>query len=222
MLLFSGVVHGECVVLLHGLLRTHNSMEKIAEYLRNENYQVVNLGYPSRDHPIEKLADVAIKPAIEKCNSDKKINFVTHSLGGILVRQYLNENELDDLKRVVMLAPPNQGSEVVDKIADIPGFYLINGDAGLQLGTQKNSIPLALGPADFDLGVIAGSRSINVIFSFLIPGPDDGAVAIERTKLSGMNDHIVMPVTHPFMMTNEQVIKQVIYYLKHGSFIKES
>ena len=214
------LAHAECVILLHGLARTQGSMEKIAEHLRKENYQVVNLGYPSRHHAIEKLADMAIKPALKECQEHSKINFVTHSLGGILVRQYLSRYEINDLHRVVMLGPPNQGSEVVDKMADVPGFHLINGDAGLQLGTQENSVPITLGPAEFDLGVVAGTSSINLILSLIIPGQDDGKVSVERTKLDGMNDHVVMDVTHSFMMRNKHVIQQTLHYLKHGHFVK--
>ena len=213
-------VYAECVILLHGLARTNGSMEKMAEHLTDEGYHVVNLGYPSRHHAIEMLSDMAITPALKKCGDKEKINFVTHSLGGILVRQYLAKQEINNLHRVVMLGPPNQGSEVVDKLAGVPGFYWINGDAGMQLGTDANSKPIALGNADFDLGVIAGSSSINLILSYLIPGTDDGKVSVERTKLEGMNDHIVMPVTHPFMMKNKQVIKQVVNYLRYGKFMR--
>ncbi len=215
------VVHAECVILLHGLARTDSSMAKMADYLREQNYQVVNVDYPSRHHPLEELAGMAIEPAITECSSEVRINFVTHSLGGILVRWYLWKHEIPNLHRVVMLGPPNQGAEVVDKLANVPGFHFINGDVGLQLGTTKNSMPKIIGAADFDVGIIAGSSSINFIFSYLIPGPDDGTVSVESTKLIGMNDHIVMPVTHPFMMRNTQVIKQVIHYLQHGSFIND-
>lgn len=215
------VVHAECVILLHGLARTNSSMEKMADYLREQNYQVVNVDYPSRHHALEVLAGLAIEPAISECRSETRINFVTHSLGGILVRWYLWKHEIPNLHRVVMLGPPNQGSEVVDKLVNVPGFHFINGDVGLQLGTARDSMPNTIGAAGFDVGIIAGSSSINLLFSYLIPGPDDGTVSVESTKLIGMNDHIVMPVTHPFMMRNTQVIKQVTYYLQHGSFIKQ-
>ena len=220
-LLMSHIAQAECVILLHGLARTHGSMEKIAEHLRNDHYHVVNLGYPSRHHAIEELAHMAIMPALKECQAHEKINFVTHSLGGILVRQFLSQHNISNLHRVVMLGPPNQGSEVVDKMANVPGFHFINGDAGLQLGTQENSVPVALGSADFDVGVIAGTSSINLILSLIIPGQDDGKVSVERTKLEGMNDHIVMDVTHSFMMRNKRVIRQVIHYLKNGSFMRE-
>lgn len=212
-------VQAECVILLHGLARNAGSMDKLAEQLTQHKYQVVNLGYPSRKHDIETLSMLAIDPALEQCDVDKKINFVTHSLGGILVRYYLSLHEIQNLHRVVMLGPPNQGSEVVDKLADVPGFYWINGDAGMQLGTDDGSVPSNLGEADFDVGIIAGTSSINLILSMLIPGVDDGKVAVERTKLNGMRDHIVMSVSHSFMMKNKQVIQQVLHYLKRGEFI---
>ena len=196
-------------------------MKKLERRLIEENFFTVNLGYPSREFPIEILADKAIKPALEKCPQESGVNFVTHSLGGILVRQYLSKHEIPNLKRVVMLGPPNKGSEVVDKLSKIPGFHFINGDAGLQLGTGELSVPNNLGEANFDLGIIAGTKSINWILSLLIPNTDDGKISIERTKVDGMNDHLAMPVTHPFMMKNSSVIHQVIYYLQKGRFERE-
>ena len=213
--------HAACAVLLHGLARSDSSMEKLAESLRQENFQTVNVDYPSRDYPIEILSEATIAPALEQCSEDKGINFVTHSLGGILVRHYLSNHEIPNLERVVMLGPPNQGSEVVDKMKNFPGFHFINGDAGMQLGTGELSIPNQLGKAEFDVGIVAGTKSINWILSWIIPSTDDGKVSVERTKLEGMNDHIEMKVTHPFMMKNDEVIAQVVHYLKNGTFKRQ-
>lgn len=207
-----------CVILLHGLARSDQSMAVLETRLGESGYRAVNLGYPSREHAIDVLAEKAISPALEACREEAEVNFVTHSLGGILVRQYLASNTIPNLNRVVMLGPPNQGSEVVDKLGSVPGFHFMNGDAGLQLGTGELSIPNRLGPANFDVGIIAGNKSVNLILSTLIPGDDDGKVSIERTKLDGMNDHIEMSTTHTFMMRNQSVIEQVIYYLENGRF----
>ncbi len=120
-----------------------------------------------------------------------------------------------------MLGPPNKGSEVVDKMGNVPGFDFINGKAGMQLVTDSSSVPNTLGEAEFDVGIIAGTRSVNLILSYLIPGQDDGKVSVESTKLKGMSDHTVMPVTHTFMMNNKKVIAQTLHYLKNGKFKKE-
>lgn len=212
----------ECVILLHGLARTDRSMTKLAGALRAAGYRAVNHGYPSTQHAIEKLAPEAIETALLRCPEQAKINFVTHSMGGILVRQYLSQRPLQNLGRVVMLGPPNQGSQVVDKLRHIPVFEWVNGPAGLQLGTGEMSVPKQLGAAQFDVGIIAGTRSINPLLSMMLPGANDGKVTLENTKLAGMKDHIALPVTHPLMMRNRQVIEQVIYFLRHGQFQKET
>lgn len=207
----------ECVILLHGLARSSGSMEKMATALRQADYDVINIDYPSRSHPIEALAECAIGDALAQCHG-KSVSFVTHSMGGILVRQYLSQHTIENLNRVVMLGPPNKGTEIVDKLAHVPGFHFINGDAGLQLGTSQFSVPNRLGKADFDVGIIAGTQSVNWLLSALIPDVDDGKVSVESTKVDGMNDHIEMPTTHVFMMRNDAVIEQVINYLKQGKF----
>ena len=221
LLLVSTSSYASCVILLHGLARTSDSMAKLEKRLNEEEFHVVNLGYPSREGTIEVLAKRAIDPALRQCAEEKEVSFVTHSLGGILVRQYLHQQKIPNLYRVVMLSPPNQGSEVVDKMSGVPGFNFMNGKAGMQLGTGIDSVPNLLGEAKFDVGIIAGKSSVNLILSYLIPGEDDGKVSVENTKLKGMNDHIVMPVTHTFMMSNKKVIAQTIHYLKFGKFKKE-
>ncbi len=197
-----------CVVLLHGLARSSASMEVMELSLAEEGYQVVNVDYPSTQFPIEHLADQYIEPALEVCEVDQAIHFVTHSMGGILVRQYLNTHTISELGRTVMLGPPNGGSEVVDVLGPIYGFEWINGPAGMQLGTSNSSVSNQLGPANFDVGIIAGTRSINLVLSQIIPDVDDGKVSLQSAKLEGMNDFISLPVSHPFLMKDGQVIEQ--------------
>jgi triacylglycerol lipase len=210
----------EEVILLHGLCRTSRSMAKMERALNDVGYKVRNVDYPSRTASVEKLADDAIGKAVSDCQKDgvTKINFVTHSLGGILVRSYLARHKIPNLGRVVMLAPPNQGSEVVDKLGWLFLFKWLNGPAGNELGTDKNATLNKLGPANFPLGIIAGDRSVNWINSLLIPGSDDGKVSVERTKLAGMTDHIVIHATHPFIMKNREAIRQTIQFLRTGNF----
>lgn len=211
----------ECVILLHGLARTDASMGKLARILGGAGYRVVNQGYPSRKYSVEELAGNVVPAALNECGKDAPINFVTHSLGGIILRQYLHTNEISKLQRVVMLGPPNQGSQVVDTFRDVPGFKWLNGPAGLQLGTDANSITKNLGPVDFEVGIIAGSRTINFILSLTLPNPEDGKVSVENTKLEGMKDHITLPVSHPFLMKDDAVIGQVLNFLAVGEFEHE-
>jgi pimeloyl-ACP methyl ester carboxylesterase len=209
---------GDCTVLLHGLWRSENSMNHMAESLEKAGFPVRNIAYDSTKQPIEELANDAVERGLAACSGSHLVNFVTHSLGGILVRQYLAGHDIDNLGRVVMLGPPNNGSEVVDRYGSLPGFEWIGGPAGLQLGTGRASVPRALGPVEFDLGVIAGTRSINPILSQSLPGADDGKVSVASTRVDGMNDHVQIPVTHMFMASDPEVIEQVIYYLDHGQF----
>lgn len=148
----------------------------------------------------------------------ERVHFVTHSMGGILVRYYLNEHRMTNLGRVVMLGPPNRGSEIVDALGKDPFFKWLNGPAGGQLGTDINSVPNRLPAIDFDCAVIAGDASINWINSLIIPGPDDGKVSVSRTRIEGLRAHVVMPVSHPYLMKDVGVIHQVIHYLAFGCF----
>ncbi len=219
-LLASATENKEYVILLHGLCRSGRSMIPMGQALTQAGYKVVNMEYPSRSAAIEKLSEDAIGGAVADCQSRGavKIHFVTHSLGGILVRSYLSRHTISNLGRVVMLGPPNQGSEVVDKLGSWWIFKKLNGPAGDELSTDKNSTPNKLGPANFCAGIIAGSLSINWINSWLIPGRDDGKVSIERTELAGMADHIVVHSAHPFLMRNRTAIRQTICFLGNGKF----
>ncbi len=214
----------ECVILLHGLARSSRSFSVMETALNEAGYHVVNVNYPSRKQTIERLAENYVTKAIEECRlvQPKRIHFVTHSMGGILVRYYLANHSLDNLGHVVMLSPPNQGSEVVDKLAGFPGFYAFNGPAGQQLGTSAKSLPNKLGPVDYSVGVITGNRSINLMLSRFIPGDDDGKVSVERAKVAGMSDYLIVPHTHPMIMSSKDVIFQTINYLRNGKFFRKS
>ncbi|MFT5707841.1 MAG: hypothetical protein ACI9ES_002142 [Oceanospirillaceae bacterium] len=224
MMLFSvEVLSAECVVLLHGLARTSNSMAELETKLTNEGYFVVNVNYPSRKKKIFELSEIAVNDGLLQCSkaNSSPVNYVTHSLGGILVRQFYINHQPSNLNRVVMLGPPNNGSEVVDNLKNVPGYKLINGPAGMELGTSNIDVPKTLGPVNFELGVIAGTQSINLILSTFLPNPDDGKVSVESTKVEGMCGFITMPVTHPFLMTNDSVIREVISFLRNGVFINQ-
>lgn len=224
MLGFAAAAHAaepQLVVLLHGLAREPSSMEKLAVALAEQGFEVCNVGYPSTEYPIEQLTRESVLPAVERCigETPRPVNFVTHSMGGILVRQLRADAPQLEIGRVVMLGPPNQGSEIVDKLAGLDPLHLIATPAGLQLGTTPDAVPVALGPIDFETGIIAGTRTISPILSaFILSGDDDGTVSVASAKIEGMRDFLLVPAVHPFLMNHKQTIHQTIHFLEYGSF----
>ena len=208
----------ETVVLLHGLTRSSTAMEKMANALRADGYTVINHDYPSTTATIEKLTEKVFQSLEPQIKDTDTVHFVTHSLGGIILRQHLEKHEVPNLGRVVMLAPPSRGSEVPDKLGSFFLYQWINGPAGNQLGTGTNSHPLRLKVPEFELGIIAGDRTINLFLSLLIPGPDDGKVSIARVKPAAYTDYIRLHATHACMVWNKNVIGQTKCFLEHGCF----
>lgn len=213
----------DCVILLHGLARTASSMNVLRDALQDSGYTVANIDYPSRKFTVEELAKPAIDRGLARCarSGAGNVHVVTHSMGGILFRQYVREHGSKAFSRTVMLAPPNKGSEAVDALHDVPGFQFLNGPAGSQLGTGDNSKPRQLGPATSDVAIIAGTFSINLVLSTYLPDPDDGKVSVESTRLDGMCAHLQVHVSHPFIMEDEEVIPEIIHYLGNGRFASD-
>ena len=206
----------DCVILLHGLARTPASFWSMDMALTRAGYRVIRPAYPSTEAPIPALADSTLPDALAQCAPDTT-HLVTHSMGGILLRTHVAAHGLPDhLGRVVMLGPPNHGSEIVDEFGDLWLFREFNGPAGAQLGTD--GLTEDLPPVRFPLGVIAGSATVNPVFSTVIPGTDDGKVSVASTRMQGMADHRVVPVSHTFMANDPRVIVLTLSFLRDGEF----
>lgn len=213
--LWAAQAQAKCVILLHGLARTEASFVVMETALWSAGYRTVSPTYPSTSAPIETLTKDALPRAIDACGNDT-VHVVTHSMGGILLRVFLQDNDIPNLGRTVMLGPPNQGAQLVDALGGLELFEILNGPAGQDL--RQDAVPARLPPLSFDAGIIAGTRSLNPYFSSLIEGPDDGKVSVASTKVDGMRAHLSMPVTHTFMMNNPRVIAQTLHFLSNGFF----
>jgi len=209
----------QAVVLLHGVARTPRSLRKMERALQDEGFATLNLAYPSRKQPLELLADRlhdAIAPFAARADA---LHFVTHSMGGLIARIYLAKYRPQRLQRVVMLAPPNGGSEVADLLKGVAPYRAFYGPAGQQLGTTKPEFLDLLPSPDYGVGIIAGNRTIDPLAShFIVPRPNDGRISVESTRLNGMADHIVLGATHSGLLTHRDAITQTIAFLRHGRF----
>jgi triacylglycerol lipase len=216
----------ETVVLLHGLGLGSWAMWRVEHTLAKEGYRVVNLTYPSRQLPLEQLATEWLPAALHAQGlpdsaPDARLHFVTHSMGGIVVRAWLREQTPPShLGRVVMLAPPNQGTPLVDRMGHWKSFALMTGVNGRRLGMTAEALPNQLGPwpEGLELGVIAGDRPLLPWSGKWAGLPGDGKVPVARTHLQGEADHIVLPYSHTWIQYRRDTIEQVRLFLREGRF----
>jgi hypothetical protein len=210
-------------VLLHGLGLGSWAMKRFETALKRDGYHVVNLSYASRTLPLEQLATDWLPRVLRETGADTapRLHFVTHSMGGILLRLYLRDHAAANLGSVVMLAPPNAGSEVVDHLVNFPPFRWITSVNGRRLGTGPDSLPRSLGPwpeKTGRLGIIAGNRTFNPLFSAWIHSPNDGKVSVASARLAGMNDFLVLPHSHTWLQWRGDTIAQTLAFLRTGRF----
>lgn len=211
----------DCVVLLHGLASHPMIMKplEIAIDIQPE-FRVVNQGYNSYAADIPSLAAEVVPEAIEACelNESESISFVTHSMGGLLLRAYLVDSELRALDTVVMVAPPNHGSEVVDWVQKFPWLVPVLGPAGGQLGTDSDEVPNLLPSPEFNLGVIAGTKEHRVLWKELMSGENDGKVSAQSARVENMDGYREIEAGHSRLLFERETIEQVLSFLRYGQF----
>ncbi|CAX23084.1 MAG: alpha/beta fold hydrolase [Methylorubrum extorquens] len=209
----------EGVLLLHGIARRAASLRPLERRLTRAGYVTLNLDYPARRLGHADIVE-AIAPTVAAFGEDvTRLHIVTHSMGGLVARVLLARRRPDNLGRVVMLGPPNGGSEIADALYRFAAYRRFFGPAGAELGTERGAAQARLfGRVDYPLGIIAGSRSLYPLASLLLPGPNDGRVTVTRTRLDGMTGHIVLPAAHPTMMWNRRAAAETLHFLREGRF----
>ncbi|KPL10419.1 hypothetical protein AMJ85_05825 [candidate division BRC1 bacterium SM23_51] len=207
----------EFVILLHGLFRSRNSFKRLERYLAEQGYEVVAIKYPSTQTSIEDQA-AQLARVIGRLEGADKIHFVTHSLGGLIVRCYLRDHRDPRVGRLVMIAPPNRGALMAKMAADWFPYRILTGPAGQELIGGSGSLIAALPAPWCEFGVIAGGRGNDRGYSPLIPGDDDGSVGVGETRLEGMRDSLIVPAIHAFIADNERVKRAVVQFLRTGRF----
>ncbi|KQP41816.1 hypothetical protein ASF34_08710 [Methylobacterium sp. Leaf106] len=210
----------EGIVLLHGIARRSASLGRMERAFRAEGYRTLNLDYPGRKATIQTIVEGAAPQVTAFASGLRRLHFVTHSMGGLVARGIITRYRPANLGRVVMLGPPNGGSEVADFLHRMRPYRLFFGPAGAQLTTHRSEdLTTLLGEVDFPLGVIAADRSVWLIESFLIlPRPNDGRVSVARTRVTGMSDHLTLHTTHDLVILNRAAITASIRFIRHGRF----
>jgi triacylglycerol lipase len=209
----------EHVILVHGFGRSATSMTPLQDSLEEAGYRVHSVSYPSTSEKPKDLVSI-LSAFVAGCeqHQPEQIHYVAHSLGGLLVRAHLANDRPERLGRVVLLATPNHGSELVDPVAQNKLFEKLFGPTAAGLGTGEDGFAKDLPAPDFELGIIAGSRSLNPVGSAMLPGPDDGAVSTASARLPGATDFLIVKTDHMSIKRNKQVARQVGVFLENGHF----
>ncbi len=211
---------GHAVILLHGIIRSSKSMSRMQKSLNEAGFVPVPFDYPSTQANLDRCSEY-LDQVLKSLSGVKKISFVTHSMGGLVVRNWLRNHKDKRLTRLVMLGTPNKGAEMADKLRDVKLFKLILGPAGQQLISGDASDIAKLPVPEFEFACIAGARGTPEGYNPIIPGDDDGTVAVSSVMLEGATDSEVFPVLHSFLPLHAAVIKSTQCFLKSGS-LRES
>jgi len=212
----------ETVVLLHGLAMRPWVMGRLAWTLRTAGYRVLNLAYPSRTRPLARLAaeELPARLAAHGVARAPRLHFVAHSMGGIVLRQYCRDRRPPNLGRVVLLAPPNQGSAAADVAHRHRFLRAVLGLNLPALGTGPAGVAATLGSVDYPVGIIAGRGALNPLFGPVLGAEHDGAVSVASTRLAGMGDFLVVPHSHTAMLWRGLVCRQALAFLRRGRFTR--
>jgi hypothetical protein len=206
---------GELVVLVHGLGRTRHSLARLARHLEREGFATARFGYPSTRRSIDDHAE-ALRSWLDRLEGVERVSFVTHSLGGIVVRAALERPPAPGapaVGRVVMLAPPSRGSSLAHALERWRPIRWILGPSGGELGDGAG-LTVAEPPPSVAVAVVAGARGRDGGWNPLVPGDDDGIVGVDETRLERPHEHLVVRGMHTWLMNRPAVREAVLRFLR--------
>lgn len=206
------------VILLHGINKTSSCLNALERHLQSKQFSTINITYPSTTYSITDLRDRVHDIINFRDKEYEKVSFVGFSMGGLIIRAYLNKYKISNLKNVIMVGTPNNGSEVVDFIMNNKLFKKLLGPAGMQLSTNQKSLSGLLGKLEYECGIIAGNLPLDLCYPIMRKKPSDGKVSVDSTKLDNMKDHIVLNVPHWFMPQSRSIWKYIVLFLRNSSF----
>lgn len=211
---------GKAVVLVHGMVRSSKSFAKLRVRLQQEGYQVFAFDYPSTRVEIPKSAEF-LHTTIGSLEGIDEINFVVHSMGGLVVRSYLAKHRDKRIRRMVMMGVPNLGAKLADRLKENLIYKTVFGPAGQQLHSDSEGLIAKLPTPDFEFGVLAGGKGTIAGYNPLIPGDDDGTVGVASTRLPGATDFATVRCLHSFLMSHNEATDYTVHFLMHGRFRKK-
>ena len=212
---------GKAVILLHGIGRSSKSLQKMGDALRKDGYVVIPFEYPSTRVTLEQAAEY-LDSVIKSVPQVTSIDFVVHSMGGLVVRTYLKQHAQDArIAHLVMLGTPNYGAEMADMLKATVLFRLAYGPAGKQLVTHEQGAIQSLPIPNFAFGIVAGGRGNGSGFNPLLPDDNDGTVTVTSARLSGAADFLFVNKIHSLLMSDDTVIRATRHFLEHQRFRAE-
>jgi hypothetical protein len=206
------------IILLHGIIRARGSMDSMDKYLRGRIAgSVLNMSYASTRDTLEHHAE-ALHHVLANIPAECDISFVCHSMGNLVVRRFFHRWRDPRITRVVMLAPPNQGSALGTMFHDYQLFKTVWGVSGQEITTGFGALKTELAVPPCEFGIIAGVYSNKILQNNLLEGANDLVVTVEETKLPGARDFRSVAATHTRIMANTEVQQLTYLFLQRGYF----
>jgi len=205
-------------LLVHGYLRSKDSMGGLRRGLERAGYEACAINYPSTRGHLDAFAD-QLREVLRYVSPDfEAVYIVTHSMGGIVARWALSREDFPKVRGLVMIAPPSRGTAMADKVFGWWPSRWVVGPAGREVGLGPRSRMAEVGMPRCPCAVIAGARGSRHGWNPLAPGDDDGLIALDETRLDGMADFVVLRAMHPFIMNDRETIRQTVAFIETGHF----